>query len=185
MDLPRFKYHPKAYELDLFVQSDISCECCGQIRGLIYDHMYAVKDVEAICPWCIADGSAASMFDGSFVQDIEPPDGNFSKPLTIDATVIDELEHRTPGYVSWQGEYWLTHCNDGCEYHGDLRRDELLTLPKATIELFKKEHDYLFSPRNWASIEALNEIYFPAGDIALYKFVCRHCHLIRLHCDAS
>jgi uncharacterized protein len=186
MDLPHFKYHPNAYQLDLFKKSKKACQCCGQVRGVVYDSsIYAVADLNAICPWCIADGSAAKKLDAAFIQTIEPPDGNHLKPLTLDATIIDELRHRTPGYVSWQGEYWLTHCEDGCEFHGDLKQDELLTLPEATLSLFKKEHDYLFRPRNWGSIEAFNENYFPAGDIALYKFVCRHCGFIRLYCDMS
>jgi uncharacterized protein len=186
MDLPHFKYHPNAYKLKIFIESDMACQCCGQVRGLIYDSRpYAIQDIGAICPWCIADGSAAKKFDAEFIQDIEPPDGDFQKPRTLNQSIVDELSYRTPGYVSWQGEYWLTHCEDGCEFHGDLAQNELLTLPKDTLDCFKQEHAYLFTPKNWGSIAALNEIYYPAGDIALYKFVCRHCGFIRLHCDMS
>jgi uncharacterized protein len=190
MDLPHFKYHPNAYKLDLFKKSKKSCQCCGQARGYIYDKsVYSTDDIDALCPWCIADGSAAKKFDAEFIQGIEPQNeiskDDFTQPDTLDSAIVDELTQRTPGYVSWQGEYWLTHCNDGCEYHGDVQQNELLTLPEATISLFKQEHDYLFTPKNWGSIEAFNEIYFPAGDIALYKFVCRHCGFIRLHCDMS
>lgn len=29
---------------------------------------------------------------------------------------LHELFHRTPGYISWQGEYWLACCDDYCAY---------------------------------------------------------------------
>lgn len=184
MNLPHFKYHPNAYKLDVFKGSKKTCQCCNQARGYIYDKsVYAVDNIDALCPWCIADGSAAKKFDAEFIQDIEPPNGDFTKAPTLDAAVIDELSHRTPGYVSWQGEYWLTHCSDGCEFHGDLQQNELLTLPEATVNLFKQEHAYLFGSNE--TIVELNKNYFPAGDLALYKFVCRHCGFIRLHCDMS
>jgi uncharacterized protein len=184
MDLPHFKYHPNAYKLELFKKSKKVCQCCSQVRGYIYDKsVYAIDDIDALCPWCIADGSAAKKFDAEFIQNIEPPNGDFTKPPILDAAIIDELTHRTPGYVSWQGEYWLTHCNDGCEYHGDVQQNELLTLPEATISLFKQEHGYLFGSNE--TIADLNENYFPAGDMAIYKFVCQHCGFIRLHCDMS
>jgi uncharacterized protein CbrC (UPF0167 family) len=49
-----------------------------------------------------------------FVQDAEGGVDNQAK--------TDELFKRTPGYISWQGEYWLTYC-------GKLRSDanEMLT----------------------------------------------------------
>jgi uncharacterized protein len=186
MDLPQFKYHPNAYKLDVFKKSKKVCQCCGQARGMIYEcSFYCTANVDALCPWCIHDGSAAKKFDGQFQSTIEPPDGDFSKAPALNADIVHELMCKTPSYVSWQGSYWLTHCDDGCEFHGDVQENELLSLPQATLALFQKEHDYLFSPKNWGSLEAFNEIYFPAGDIALYKFVCRHCGFIRLHCDMS
>ena len=39
-------------------------------RGYAYTAgFYAEEDVDAICPWCIADGSAAARFDGSFTDE--------------------------------------------------------------------------------------------------------------------
>ena len=183
MDLPIFKYHPKAYDLALFVKSEAPCNCCGSVRGLIYETMYAAANIDAICPWCIADGSAAKMFAGSFSQDIERVDSERSNMLTIGADVIDELMHKTPGYVSWYGEYWLTHCNDVCEFHGDVQVNELLSFPTATTELLEKEHYYLFDSEACNSTAALNADYAPDMDLSIYKFVCRHCHFIRLHSD--
>jgi uncharacterized protein len=184
MNLPKFKYHPNAYQLEIFKKSDRACQCCQQARGLIYDKTpYAIETLVAICPWCIADGSAAQKFDAEFIQDIEPPDGDFQKPHTLNQSIVDELSYRTPGYVSWQGEYWLTHCDDGCEFHGDVQQNELLSLPEASLRLLRQEHPYLFGANE--TIADVNKDYFPAGDMALYKFVCRHCGFIRLHCDMS
>ena len=181
MDLPHFKYHPNAYKLDVFKQSKKVCQCCGQARGLVYEgSVYCIADVEALCPWCIKDGSAAKKIDAEFIQNIEPPNGDFALTPTLDASIIDELSHRTPGYVSWQGEYWLTHCNDGCAFLGDLQTGEYLTLLPATRNLFRQEHDYL----DFLSDDDINQMP-PAQDIAIYKFACLHCQFIRLHCDMS
>jgi hypothetical protein len=48
------------------------------------------------CPWCIADGTAASKFDATFT------DIGSGVPPEISASVCDELAHRTPG-VSMRG----------------------------------------------------------------------------------
>jgi uncharacterized protein len=187
MDCPIFKYHPNAYKLEVFKKSKKVCQCCEHARGMIYtSSIFCEADVDAICPWCIADGSAAKKFDGGFIQRIEEVDDYFTPETSLNPTIIHELSQCTPGYVSWQGSVWLTHCNDGCEFHGDLAQNELLTLPEETLNLFKQEHAYLFSPKNWGTIEALNAVYCPASDTgSLYKFVCRHCGFIRLHFDSS
>ena len=186
MDLPHFIYSPKAYQLGIFIKSDKVCQCCGQVRGMIYEcNFYCTADIEALCPWCIHDGSAAKKFDGQFQSTIEPPNGDFSKAPALNAAIIDEIYCKTPSYVSWQGSYWLTHCDDGCEFHGDLPAGELLTLSSAELALFQQEHAYLFTAKNWGSLEGFNDIYEPAGEIAVYKFVCCHCGFIRLHCDMS
>ena len=144
--LPHFKYHPKAYELEVIKKSDIECECCNQRRGWIYhDTIYAVSDVDNVCPWCIADGSAHKKWGASFNYGIEgvTDQGN---PETDGATpeAVDEVMHRTPGYVSWQGELWKTHCGDVCEFHGDISQADLASLTPEAEKLFRHDHGWLF-----------------------------------------
>ena len=111
-ELPAFRYHPDPLATGSIAASDAECEACGQRRGYVYNGpVFAVDEIETLCPWCIADGSANETFDADFT-DVEPlPDG-------IPMEVVEEICCRTPGFHGWQQERWLFHCNDGAEYLG-------------------------------------------------------------------
>jgi uncharacterized protein CbrC (UPF0167 family) len=75
--LPVFRYHPDPLKSGSIVPSDAECRCCGKRRGYIYTGpVYAEADLdEALCPWCIADGSAHRTFDAGFVdREAFPPE---------------------------------------------------------------------------------------------------------------
>lgn len=108
MVLPVFKYHPNPLATGSVVESNTMCICCGESRGYIYtSSVYAAKELHhKICPWCIADGSAAKKFSATFVD---------SHPLYqagIEESIILEVTTKTPGYDTWQQEIWLSHCSD-------------------------------------------------------------------------
>jgi uncharacterized protein CbrC (UPF0167 family) len=108
MDLPKFRYNPNALSLGVIKKEKTKCPICKKEREYMYEGpFYAEDDVEGICPWCILDGSAARKYDGEF-QDVD------SCEEVDKEEYIDELIHRTPGYVGWQQEYWLSHCGDFC-----------------------------------------------------------------------
>ena len=112
--LPHFPYSPNAFNFDLglFEASTIECPCCEKARGYSYQLMpYCEEDVEHLCPWCIADGSASKKFEASLCQDISA-----DQPIAVEAS--EQVYARTPGYISWQGENWLGHCNDACAFIG-------------------------------------------------------------------
>lgn len=46
------------------------CQGCGKARGFVYvGPVYSVEELnDALCPWCIADGSAAEAFGASFTD---------------------------------------------------------------------------------------------------------------------
>lgn len=164
--LPHFRYHPYPLGTGAVVASDKECICCGRVRGFIYvGPVYSTNDLnESLCPWCIADGSAATKLDASFAD---------SYPLHQAGTpdeVIEEVNLRTPGYVSWQQESWLSHCNDACEFHGDATIADVETASKATKQSWLEEYK-----QDEAGWQRAIEGYRPGGDSALYKFVCRHC----------
>lgn len=170
--LPRFTYHPDPIATGAVEVSDRTCMRCDQARGFVYSRTpYGRRDGVVVCPWCVADGSAARDLGASFVQDVEDgaPDH-----------VADELYHRTPGYESWQGEMWLTHCGDACEYRGDATREDLTALTPDEETAFLSDNDW---PK--AFWDALKTDYEPGGDISLYRFVCRHCGTTRLGVDMS
>ncbi len=65
MDLPVFKYNPNALELGIIEEDETHCPVCEKKRNYVYrGSFYSEEEVEGICPWCIADGSAAAKFDG-------------------------------------------------------------------------------------------------------------------------
>jgi uncharacterized protein CbrC (UPF0167 family) len=166
--LPSFRYHPDPIATGSIKPSSVACICCGQARGYIYAASTYCRDSirEQLCPWCIADGSASERYDAMFCDD---------HPLTkagLAADIIAEVTRRTPGYVSWQGESWLSCCNDACEFHGDVSREELRSLSGAAL-------DCLIAGTGWTAAQCakLAQHYQPGGSPAIYKFVCRHCKL--------
>lgn len=174
--LPAFKYHPDPLATGSIVPSDASCACCGQVRGHIYVASFYAKTSyrRRICPWCIADGSAAQTLRGSFVDDY---------PLMqagLPAAVVDEVCTRTPGFISWQQERWLTCCGDACEFHGDARKEELEALDKTCLPKALRDFEHILP--HWSKVVGA---YRPGSDPAIYKFVCRRCRETRFGVDSS
>lgn len=176
MGLPYFKYHPEPLRTGQIVKSDCECVCCGKARGYIYiGPVYAVEDYdESICPWCIADGSAASKLDASFADSVPLLQAGVSKEIA------EEVNLRTPGYTSWQQENWLSHCGDACEFHGDATIEDVKNASSVTKQKWKKEYNQDEEGWNWAT-----NGYKPGSDSAFYKFKCRHCGIILLGWDLS
>jgi len=165
VELPEFKYHPNPIATGAIKTSDEACECCGRERGYIYTStLYAEEEIEFICPWCIADGSAANKFDGLFSDDYPLQNAKLSEEI------ISEVCERNPGYNSWQQEEWQSHCGDACEFHGDTEKEELLALSGEVLELFLSKE--MIKPDVWVN---LLENYEKGGSPAVYKFKCRKC----------
>lgn len=164
--LPSFRYHPDPIATGNVEQSDAACDCCGLARGYIYSASVYCESPspESLCPWCIADGSAAQKFAASFADD---------RPLReagLPAAVVDEVTRRTPGYACWQQEVWLSCCGDACEFHGDASKEELEELKGEALERTLARWE--LPADDWRHIL---KRYQPAGDASVYKFKCRHC----------
>jgi uncharacterized protein CbrC (UPF0167 family) len=116
--LPEFPYHPDPVATGSVEESDALCMNCGRRRGFIYvGPVYATDELaEALCPWCIADGSAAARFDASFTDVAELPDD-------VPAETIVRVMRRTPGFTGWQQEHWMFHCGDGAAFLGRADQD--------------------------------------------------------------
>src|SRR5690349_16202803 len=101
MKLPAFTYHAAPVHKGIIETSEGTCSCCGQARGFAYVGPVRLLSSNGdhpreLCPWCIADGSAAARFGVQFVraralvsQDLAPG-------------IVEEVTCRTPGYSSWQ-----------------------------------------------------------------------------------
>jgi uncharacterized protein CbrC (UPF0167 family) len=174
--LPTFKYHPDPIGTGSVVaRKDAPCACCGQARGYVYTGpVYGPRELRgALCPWCIADGSAAARFDAVFVD----PD-QFETNLARE--VVTEISTRTPGYSGWQQETWLTCCSDGCEFRGDASLQELKALGPAEVEGALAAWGW--EAEHWP--EFLRN-YSPGGDASVFGFKCRHCGRAQYALDLS
>ena len=165
---PAFRYHPDPIATGSLIESKEPCERCGQVRGLIYaGPTYAVDEIETICAWCIADGSAAQEFDAEFTT----VDG---APVDVPPMVLDEVLHRTPGFAGWQQERWLFHCSDAAEFQGRVGFQDVADLPLVVQSLvadgWSEEHLRYMSAN---------------GDLTGYLFRCRHCGTQLAYADAA
>lgn len=175
--LPHFRYHPDPFKTGVFKDdASVVCECCGQATDAYYcGSIYCVADVNYLCPHCIASGAAAAKFDASFIQDADP-----LPPSTSNAQAkTEELFKRTPGYFNWQGEHWLTCCDDYCEFLGDVGTKELQDLGIAE-EVFA---DYAL--RGGFAVDDVRNYLIAGGDMAGYLFRCLHCGKYKIYVDAS
>ena len=171
--IPEFKYHPDPMSTGSIKASDRECECCGKVRGYTYaSNLYCPDEIEIICPWCIADGSAAKKFEGMFCDDYPLRDAG------IDESIVDEVTLRTPGFNSWQQEEWQVCCNDACEFHGDLSKAEMR---KMELQEFRS----LFHDEKLKSefLDQFKSHYEPGGNPAIYKWKCRHCGGVKYNAD--
>jgi uncharacterized protein len=158
MNLPEFPYHPDPLATGSVEVSDTPCVACGQRRGFIYrGPVYAVEElVDRLCPWCIADGSAAEKFEAEFT------DVGWGVPPAVPQSVVDEVATRTPGFSGSQQEHWLYHCGDAAAFLGRVGWAELQQYPDA-IESLRRE-----------SQSDLTELDVD-GDATAYLFRCRRC----------
>jgi uncharacterized protein CbrC (UPF0167 family) len=169
-NLPKFKYHPNVYKDDIVFHIDGVCQCCGKDVNVFINSMYTRHEIQCICMNCIADGSAAKKFDGKFIQDVEK--------LVSDPAKTDELLHRTPGYDCWQGEYWLTCCDDYCEYLGPVIARKLNELDEIGVsdEVMQEYNDRC--GMNLSKSDLLLN-----GSPSGYLFRCLHCGRHRIDVD--
>jgi uncharacterized protein CbrC (UPF0167 family) len=167
-DLPTFRYHPDPIATDSVQTSNDPCDVCGLDRGLMYSGpVYSASaDEPTICPWCIGDGSAATVLHADFT------DVGWGVPNNVPPEVLDEVAHRTPGFSGWQQEHWLYHCDDAAVFLGRVGHRELEALPGA-MEMLLHENDAV----GWTSSQA--EAYVrqldPDGEATGYWFRCLVC----------
>ncbi|HSI13720.1 MAG TPA: CbrC family protein [Chthoniobacter sp.] len=176
MSLPKFTYHPDPVATGSIEVSDAECLSCEQARGYIYVcNTYSEEEIEeAICPWCIADGSASEKFEATFSDDAPLVDEG------IDEEIVEEVTRRTPGFFSWQQDVWLCCCDDACEFHGDPSREQLAKLKGSALEEVLEQ--FSWTEEEWADFL---KVYEPGESPAIYHFICRHCRKSRYGMDTD
>jgi uncharacterized protein len=177
-NLPTFRYHPDPLATGSIAPSGAVCRSCGQPRGYIYTGpVYAVEELtDELCPWCIADGSAAARFDARFVDPAGIGDYGSWDPVSADT--VEAVSRRTPGFNGWQQESWWTHCGDAAAFLGSAGHQELIGQWAEAIPTIRAH--LRFSDAQWRQyFEALDRT---AGPTA-YVFQCLHCGLLGGYSD--
>lgn len=180
MELPKFKYSPNAYDLDLFETIEGTCSACNEQRQLKYtSSFYSVEEPDYICPWCIANGKAAEKYDGEFndycgIEGVSPDPGNGAPGIKKE--LLHEITNKTPSYTSWQQEAWLCHCDEPCAFLGyaDTKTIEPI-LAELEDDIENNGYDPEFIRKHLSKDESL------VG----YLFQCLHCGQHRLHVDCD
>lgn len=171
-DIPHFRYHPNPFKTRVFerLETALICECCNKPTKVNYTlGIYAIRNVSCLCPNCIHDGSAAKKFNVTFIQDAQD---------VSDPQKVKEVFEQTPGYICWQGEYWLECCDDYCEFLGDVGTAELEYLGVADqvfAEYEAREDGY----------EDVRQYLTAAGPLAGYLFRCLHCGKYKIYVDVD
>ena len=169
MSLPVFKYHPDPIATGCVKPSDAECKCCGQQRGFIYTGpVYSFEELsEAICPWCIADGSVHTKFDAEFTDPVSI--GSHYHTQKVSSEVIEEVAFRTPGFSSWQQGRWLACCRDACAFVGHAGHAELESRFPDAIESVRTDSGMgEYWPQFFAGLSS-------EGNPTAYVFRCLHC----------
>lgn len=167
--LPFFRFHPDPLATGSVVRSTETCARCGVARGFIYDGTaFSRGEMGLVCPWCIADGSAAQGFDVDFTYLNEPP-GAVPDPS------LDELLHRTPGFIGWQQAQWMIHCGEVAAFLGRAGWDDVQALPGAA-DCIRAE--------GWPEEDQLPYLHAD-GNMTAYLFRCLHCGTGLAYVDMS
>lgn len=178
---PVFRYQPNAYSIS-FEELEGVCDCCTQRRSVRYrGSFYCAGEMPGyLCPWCIADGSAAARFSGEFIgwADIEgvSPDPA-GPPPAIPRELLLELCDRTPSYPAWQQAVWLTHCDRPCAFLGYAGADDLAPYLDQVLPDIRE-----VSPRD---PDGVLKHLGRDGAMAGCLFQCLQCGQHRLHVDMS
>lgn len=170
--LPHFIYHPDPLSTGAFVEGEAKlCPSCGKESNIYYNLMpYCIDNIKNLCPFCIANGLAAKKFDAEFVQDAEGQ-----------GELVPEKDQllfcQTPGYSSWQGENWLSCCQDYCAYLGTVGTKELkeMGIAEQVLADYEERGEY----------QDIEEYLVKDGSLCGYLFRCLHCQKYQIGVDAD
>ncbi len=175
--LPAFRYHPDPVGTGAVVpRAGFVCPVCGRPRDHAYVGPYATPDLhfengDELCPWCIADGSAAREWKASFVAPAYLSDAARD---AMPAAALAELEFRTPSFRCLQQDRWLDHHGEADAFLGEIGADEYLTLPpKAQAVVRNTAGDDPARPLG--DDDSVLRLRADADGPAVYLFGCLHC----------
>jgi uncharacterized protein len=145
----------------------------------LYGPVFSTKNFPLkhhLCPWCIADGSAAREFYATF-NDTGETGG-------IGDEARREVETRTPGFTAWQQEKWLACCGDAAAFLGAAGAEELKRDHPAAVSVTKQHlrQEYDLSK---ADADEFFQNLRKDDEPTAYVFVCLHCGKYQVFVDRS
>ncbi|HEV8549222.1 MAG TPA: CbrC family protein, partial [Polyangiaceae bacterium] len=121
-----------------------------------------------LCPWCIADGSAAAKFGATFTDRLGI--GDYGHWERVPESVLDEVSQRTPGFTGWQQERWFTCCGDAATFLGRAGREQLTLLGLEALAAIERESG--LAGEEWDQYLRLLD---RDGSPTAYLFRCERC----------
>lgn len=191
--LPTFTWYPDPVAGGAFRETTEPCPCCGEVRGWGYTltPFCVGESPENLCPWCIADGSAARRyasddgrpadFTGDLFEVLRDAGGRITRlanpfvdPSTVPAEQREELATRTPRFLTWQEPQWLACCSTPAQYLGQPTGAELQDLddPDNVLECLQVS-SYWDADR--ARAEERLAMVNPEASEVVYLFRCPEC----------
>lgn len=169
-ELPTFRLFADPVKAESFEPSDQVCQLCGKARGWMYSgEPYGENEPpDCLCPWCIADGTAAARGYTFNDATIFPFWGPQLPPE--DAA---EVEGRTPEFTAWQGVKWQMCCGRACRYIGEASAEDLKGRWASAVEPI---FGHMRAEGGWDDAriaEVVDSI--GGGDPAAYVFECVVC----------
>jgi uncharacterized protein CbrC (UPF0167 family) len=126
-----------------------------------------------LCPWCVADGSAARRFEASFTD--------ATAVTGVPEIVQEALETRTPGIAGMGHKHWVGCCGDATAYLGRVGAEELRgsfapALP-AVREAMERQYQVYGEERD-RMVDGLRR-----NGASAYVFQCLHCNTVHAYFD--
>jgi len=175
--LPAFRYHPDPIASGSVITSSNTCRCCKQARGFVYvGPAYSEEELDdALCPWCIADGSAFETFEVTFVD---------AEAFDADATdeAMTTICERTPGFSAWQSEQWPSCCGEPAAFLTPAGYDDIQkTFPRleGTLMMYIVQQLGISGGAATRTLHSLKRDQSPTA----FVFRCLHCDGMPAYAD--
>jgi len=176
--LPVFTYFPDPVGYGCIVNKASVCPCCEKPCNHMYIGPLTGKSTpDEVCPWCIADGSAAKQWSAMFNEVVNVPAG-------VPAEVVEEILGRTPGYWTWQGNAWLFSDRDAMLLLGAVDGSQIVKEDNP-----EKIEACMTALRKWTwnfdlTIDFLKKV-VPYGAPAIHLFQDRHSGAFVAYADMT
>ncbi len=144
MDAPKpsFKYFRHPHRFAQYSVEPQACVICHQSRPGYRGLFSRSPEVDSVCEECLVAGRLAELdainnlgpknLLRRRLQELHPELDETSRETLVQQRT-DELEHRTPKPMSWQGIDWPVHCSDYCCF--------LQEVGKPDLEALAPDHD--------------------------------------------